>query len=157
MRSKLFFQKLIRLNVIIFFSSFLLISFAISTITLFFPKTSGDVNSNIVLDSIFEKIFFGIILVPLIETLIFQSLIISVICKLIKRARSNFYPAIVFSAFAFSLNHSYNAYYMIYTFIVGTILAFAYYIARYRKESAVLLVFAIHATYNFTSFLLDAI
>lgn len=157
MHFKLFFQKLIRINVIKFISFFILVSLTVSPMTLFFPKAAGEVNSNIVLNSIFEKVFFGIILVPLIETLIFQTLIISVICKLIKRSRNNFYPAIIFSAIAFSLNHSYNIYYMIYTFIAGTILAFAYYIARYRKESAVLLVFTIHASFNFTSFLLDTI
>ena len=45
---------------------------------------------------------------------------------------------------------------MIYTFIGGIILAFAYYIARYRKESAIFLVFVIHAMYNLFRLVLGA-
>lgn len=149
-----FFQRLVRIKSVKFILFFLIISYVISTVTYLFPQTA-DEQTEFVLDTIFEKIFFGIFLVPLLETLLFQALIISIVCKVIKRNKFNFYPAIFISAIAFAVNHSYNYYYMIYTFLAGIILALAYYLARYRKESAVLLVFIIHAAYNLSGYILD--
>lgn len=85
---------------------------------------------------------------PLIETLLFQSLIIEVICKIIKRPRRNIYIAIIVSSVAFALNHTYSVGYVIITFFLGIIYALAYYYGKYRKESATILVFLLHSLYN---------
>lgn len=142
---------------VIFIGGFLILSLGIGFATMLLPDSYGENGTEALLDSLFKKILYGVFIVPVFETLLFQTLIISVICRIIKQAKYNFYPAILLSSMAFSLSHSYNLYYIIYTFIAGLILAFAYYIARYRKENATLLVFMIHSIFNLTSFGLDYI
>jgi membrane protease YdiL (CAAX protease family) len=95
-----------------------------------------------------NKIALGIFLVPLIETLLIQYLIISFICRIIRRPKYNFYTSILVSALFFSINHPYSSFYLTYTFFGGLTLAFAYYITRYRRQNAFLTVFIIHAVYN---------
>ena len=89
-----------------------------------------------------------VIVAPLIETLLFQSLIIELVCKLFKRPRRNLFISVTASSVAFALSHSYSISYIIITFLAGVILALAYYLGRYRKESPIVLVFVIHAVYN---------
>lgn len=93
----------------------------------------------------------AVIVAPLIETLIFQALIIEIICKIIKRPRKNILIAVVASSLAFALNHTYSIGYVIFAFLVGIIYALAYYLGRYRKEGAVTLVFTLHAMYNLSA------
>jgi membrane protease YdiL (CAAX protease family) len=99
-------------------------------------------------DIIVVDLVIAVIAAPLIETLLFQSLIIEVICKIIKRPRRNIYIAVFASALAFALNHTYSVSYVIYTFFGGIIYSLAYYLGRYRKESAIILVFLLHSLDN---------
>jgi len=46
---------------------------------------------------------------------------------------------------------------MIITFFAGVILAMAYYLGRYRKEGAIVLVFAIHSVYNLLTSLFNIV
>ncbi|MCD4770544.1 MAG: CPBP family intramembrane metalloprotease [Bacteroidales bacterium] len=155
MTSNPFFRFLIRINPILFILFFLAVSYLINLITIFFPPSAAEVDLGFELNTLFEEVMVFIIIAPIVETLVFQSLIISGICMLIKRPRYNFYVSILLSAFAFSLIHSYNCYYMILTFLSGIILAFAYYIARYRKDRATLLVIIIHAIWNLLSVIVE--
>lgn len=147
------FQFLIRLNLFFYVGLFLSLSYLFSLLTLLFPSSANQNDASDLLKTPFEKILFGVYVIPLFETLVFQTLIISGVCLLLKRPRYNFYISIILSAVAFSLNHSYNYYYMLYTFFIGIILAFAYYIARYRRTSATLTIFMIHAIWNLFLFL----
>jgi membrane protease YdiL (CAAX protease family) len=99
-------------------------------------------------DIIVVDLVIAVIAAPLIETLLFQPLIIEVICKIIKRPRRNIYIAVFASALAFALNHTYSVSYVIYTFTGGIIYSLAYYLGRYRKESAIILVFLLHSLDN---------
>ena len=134
---------------------FLLITLFFGLITYFLPIDLASETSGKGLESIIEQLIFGVLIVPLIETLLLQSLIITIICKIVKRPSLNIIPALAISALAFGLNHSYNMAYFIYTLIIGFFLAFAYFIARYRKESAILSVFLIHAIFNLISYCID--
>jgi len=155
MRQNKIVRYLTRLKLGYYIALFLFMTFITYQITYFFPVDALRNDKVDSLKTIVDNIAFGIILVPIIETLIFQTLIVSVICHLIIRPRHNFYPAIFISAFAFSLNHSYSFYYMFMTFLAGIILAVAFYIARYRKFDATLTVILIHSIWNLAVYLTD--
>ncbi len=140
---------LIKAPVYIFILVFFFPSVVLGAITTFLPEP--DMTGSFTTDSIVLDLLIAVIVVPIIETLLFQSLIIEVICKIIMRPRRNICIAVFASSLAFALNHTYSVSYFIFTFGVGIILAVAYYLGRYRKESAVVLVFLIHAMYNLSS------
>lgn len=146
MKRNAFFIFLIRTNTILFILLFLLVFHAFSYVTFLLPEEAS-IGSNL-LTSPFRKVIIGIILGPLAETLLFQTLIIMIICKFVKRPRYSLYLSVFLSASLFALNHNYNIYYIGYTFATGIILAFAYYIGRYKRFSPTLTVFFIHALYN---------
>jgi uncharacterized protein len=146
---------LIRVPFFKFILLFLLITLCFGVITYFLPSNLTSETSGKGLESITEQLIFGVLIVPLIETLLFQSLIITIICKIVKRPRFNIIPALTISAMAFGLNHSYNLAYFIYTLTVGFFLALAYYVSIFRKESAILSVFLIHSIFNLISFSID--
>lgn len=155
MRKNKIFQFLINLKSVSYIAIFLLLNSVIYLFAYLLPSNSSQNDVEDSLTTIYEKIGLGVIVVPIIETLLFQSLIISVICYLIKRPKYNLYASIFISATAFSLSHSYNIYYIIMTFLTGTTLAFAYYIARYRKFNATITIILIHAIWNLFSFITD--
>jgi len=140
---------LIKAPVYIFILVFFFPSVLLGAITTFLPEP--DMAGSFATDSFILDLLIAVILAPLIETLLFQSLIIEIICKIIKRPRKNICIALIVSSLAFALNHTYSLSYFIITLGAGIILALAYYLGRYRKESAILLVFIIHAMYNLSS------
>jgi membrane protease YdiL (CAAX protease family) len=121
----------------------------LGAITTFLPEP--DMTGSFETDSIVLDLLIAVMVAPLFETLLFQSLIIEIICKIIKRPRKNICIAVIASSLAFALNHTYSISYVIITFFIGIIFALTYYLGRYRKESAILLVFIIHAMYNLSS------
>ena len=150
-------NTIIKINPFLLILSVLIISYLISFITLLFPESANQNETEFLLETPWQKIIFGILIIPFLETIIFQTTIISIICNIIKRPKYNFYTSIIISAFAFSVSHAYNFYYLIYMFIIGIILAFVYYISRYRKMVATITIFLIHAIWNAFGFLSDYI
>lgn len=148
-------NTLIRINPLLFILCFLFASYLASYVVLLFPASASQNGTGLMPETVWQKIFLGVLVVPYFETLIFQTLIISIICTIVKRPRYSLYLSVLISAMAFSINHSYNIYYMLNTFIAGIILAFAYYIARYRKMNATITIFIIHSIWNSISFLTD--
>ncbi len=106
---------------------------------------------SLVADNVVIDLLIAVIVVPLIETLLFQGLIIEIVCKIIKRPRKNICIAVMASSLAFALNHTYSIGYFIITLLAGIILALAYYLGRNRKEGGIILVFIIHSIYNLSS------
>lgn len=140
---------LIKTPAYVFIFIFYCPSALLGAITTFLPEP--DMSGSFATESIVLDLLIAVIVVPLLETLLFQSLIIEIICKIIKRPRKNIYIALIVSSLAFALNHTYSLSYVIFTFFVGIIFALAYYLGRYRKESAIILVFIIHSIYNLSS------
>lgn len=153
MKTNKLFNTLRRANPILFISGFFIFIYLVSYITYLFPPSAGYNEALSSLESVWERYLIGVIIGPLLETLIFQALIIYVVCRIIKRPRYNLYASVLISAIAFGLNHCYNPYYVLYTFLIGIILAFVYYISRYRRMSPTLTVFIIHALLNFIAFI----
>jgi len=127
----------------------------LGALTTFLPEP--DLTGSVTTDSVVLDLLIAVIVAPLIETLLFQSLIIEITCKIIKRPRKNICVAVMVSSLAFALNHTYSLSYFFITLGAGMILALAYYLGRYRKESAIILVFLIHSFYNLSSSLYNLI
>lgn len=140
---------LIKTPAYIFIFIFYFPSVLLGAITTFLPEP--DMSGSFLTDSVVLDLLIAVIVAPLLETLLFQSLIIEIICKIIKRPRKNICIAVMVSSLAFALNHTYSLSYFIITLGAGMILAVAYYLGRYRKESAIILVALIHSIYNLSS------
>jgi len=125
---------------------FLFPSVLLGIITTFLPVP--DMTGSLETNSVILDLLIAILVAPLIETILFQSLIIEIICKIIKRPRKNIWISVIVSSAAFALSHTYSVSYIFITFLAGIILALAYYLGRYRKEGAIILVFVIHSGYN---------
>lgn len=140
---------LIKAPAYIFLLVFFCPSLILGAITTFLsePESAGYWETDIIV----VDLVIAVIAAPLVETLLFQSLIIEIICKIIKRPRKNIYIAVITSALAFAFNHTYSISYVIVTFFVGIIYALAYYLGRYRKESPIILVFLLHSMDNLTA------
>ena len=101
-------------------------------------------------------LFAGVIIAPLIETFVFQFSVIKILRFLIKNAALCFYIALLVSALLFSINHWYSVYYLMNTFFMGLLYAFAFYIGQYRRDMpAFLLVASIHGLGNLFAFVMD--
>lgn len=74
--------------------------------------------------------------------------IIEIIRKIIKRPKKNICLALLLSSIAFALNHTYSLSYFVITFLGEFVLALAYYLGRYRRENAFIMVLLIHSLYN---------
>jgi uncharacterized protein len=105
-------------------------------------------------------VFFFLVvgLVPFLETVIFQALIIELVKEYLKRFRwnSNIFPIIV-SAIAFSLIHIYSLIYVVITFFMGLCLAYTYIIVKKRKQNPILIVSIVHAFHNLIVFTIENI
>lgn len=103
------------------------------------------------------QIIFGVILSPILETLIFQHYLISFFRKIyVKKPWSIFLPILI-SASAFSLAHLYSIYYIIDTFIMGTLFAYMYvaFLENFNsKFHAFGVVFICHFILNFKAILI---
>jgi membrane protease YdiL (CAAX protease family) len=137
---------LIKAPAYIFILIFLCPSVLLGVITTFLPEP--DMAGSLATNHVVLDLLIAIIVAPLIETLLFQALIIEITCRFIKRPRKNIWISVIASSVAFALSHTYSISYIFITFLAGIILALAYYLGRYRKEGAVVLVFVIHSVYN---------
>lgn len=97
--------------------------------------------------SFIGKLINGSLIIPFIETFIFQYLAIGII-RSIKKIKDNNCLIIIISAIAFSLSHYYNVLYIFYSFIMGIFLAYTYILYEKKNYHPFLMVMAIHALRN---------
>ncbi len=90
--------------------------------------------------------FIAIIIIPVVETLIFQTLIFY-ICKEKLKIR-NFLLIVFLSAFAFGIYHFYDLTYILYGFTSGVVFALGYGIFRRINFHPILIVSLAHAIVN---------
>jgi len=143
------YNYLIRINPFLFIIIFLILAATITVVFSYFMQGNIQTNDILNIKDKYLQFLLIVFIVPAIETLIFQFSIIELICYIIKRPRNNIYLAAVFSAIAFSLSHSGTYTSIIYTFIIGLLLAFAYYISKNRKQNPILITLSIHSFWNF--------
>ncbi len=94
--------------------------------------------------SILNKAITACIIAPILETLIFQWLIIE---TMIKKISSRF--AIFTSAALFGLSHFYNPLYIINTFFIGLLFGLVYILAKVKNFNPILITLSIHSVHNF--------
>ncbi len=99
------------------------------------------------IDIVFVRYLYFVFIAPFVETIIFQ-LAPFLLLRFILKGHFRFWSYILLSAFLFSLNHPFGDYYIILTFIIGAVLAFLFYVAKLRRQNALLLVSVIHAINN---------
>ncbi|WP_368077846.1 lysostaphin resistance A-like protein [Maribellus luteus] len=107
----------------------------------------------IISESLLHDVLLTVFLAPIVETLLFQLLVIEAIRKIIKRPRKNICLALLLSSTVFALSHTYSLGYFFITYLGGIVLALAYYLGRYRRENAFFVVFVIHSLYNLSVFI----
>jgi membrane protease YdiL (CAAX protease family) len=157
-------------NILIFKNinkNYLLISMIIiNLIFVFFISLSVTLLIN---DEIFEvdyligqslpDIFFTtVIFAPIIETLIFQFLIIESVLYLFKKLKisNSLFVSVAISGIFFGISHSYNIYYVLVTILLGFLLGFFYLIAKNHKYmNAFLTVCIVHSCSNLVGFIVD--
>ncbi|UJP66762.1 CPBP family glutamic-type intramembrane protease [Mongoliitalea daihaiensis] len=135
----------------------------------FYTITSSWVVNWLVDDSVFEidflqdmsttEIFWvAVFLGPLLETFLFQYLIIELVFwfeSIIKKQIPLLIP-ILLSAIPFGLTHDYNTYYLVTATISGVIFAFFYIMAKQVNGlNPFWSVFSVHAAMNLVSFILN--
>lgn len=163
------YRFLLRLN----FWQYVLVFVLIDIVIFIIPQLlipDGIIAPNETVESLVEfgghktEFLFAVLLAPLYETLLFQTLIVGGGCTFFEYANQNVkqygfrnysWPLIFISALIFGLNHAYNIWYILFTFLSGIVLAFAYHVARRRKLGAYIIVTLIHAFYNLTAEILD--
>ena len=107
-------------------------------------------------------IFFNkVILAPLLETFIFQFILLELLMNIFKKNKYQHLISILGSGLAFGLAHytnTHNPVYTIWTVIGGLFLATIYVLSKIRKDvTPFLMVFFSHALINLVSFVLNDI
>ena len=101
--------------------------------------------------SVWEEAVTGLIIAPLLETILFQCAIIESF-----KGKSKLKWGMPVSALIFGLVHLYNPVYFIYGILAGFILAFVYIIPE-SLWKRILFTYCTHLLYNLTVFLLGKI
>ena len=100
----------------------------------------------------FITFFTMTLIAPLIETLIFQYLVIKGMTKL-QFFSSRLYIPILVSALCFSFSHGYSPYYIAYSFGSGIVLAVFFVVFMKRNQSPFLNTLFLHSIFNLIVFL----
>jgi uncharacterized protein len=129
----------------ILFISVASIKFLISYIFFIFMASTNA--SNFKFENRFHEFITVLILAPLIETYLFQHLVLSRLLKY------NYLLSVVVSSLMFSLVHLYSAKYFIYAFASGLTYSVSYIIAYRSRLNPFLFVWSTHFSYNLFVFL----
>ena len=105
----------------------------------------------------FLALIIFVIAAPLIETILFQYLPITLIMYLLKNYKRRQTFSILISATLFGLSHPYNLTYIFLAFLVGVVFAYFFLLSIKRKEIPFLNVFLIHLLLNFIPYSRDFI
>lgn len=140
--SKISLFKLILMTVI--FEFFVSILFALFFFTGDFARPE--------FESKFEEFFLVVFLAPLIETLIFQHVVISYLSK---KFPKSIVLSILFSSLLFGLSHFYSQVYIFKTFLSGLLFGTLYLVVSVKNSSPIIAVTTAHSIYNFITFCLQ--
>lgn len=110
---------------------------------LIFPNDS--MKNPILLKNSYYTFIMGVIIAPILETIIFQATPFYLVEKFVK-IKKKLYVYLFLSPILFI--HNFSIGYVITSYLVGWVFAFMYYVAYYRKENAIKLVAVIHFLNN---------
>ncbi len=103
--------------------------------------------------SIVKKILLIVILAPLIETFLFQYLLIRPFLK--KKSKKIMMLGIFISALVFGLMHYFNIYYIVTMFVIGLIFGIFFVLGQTKFNRGFIVVFSIHSFMNGLSMILE--
>ena len=108
-------------------------------------------------DSIYSEFIMVVFIAPIIETIIFQYLIINQV-YISYNGKNHKIIAIIISSITFGLIHLYNLYYFIVGTIIGVLLASSFYYFKEKTNNfnAIFYVFLIHSLSNLYVFLIKS-
>lgn len=105
-------------------------------------------------DGSLDKAIEFMVIAPIVETLVYQYLIIRLFMYFAKSRK--YYPcAILISAIAFGLVHTYNPAYIFFAFFIGLVLAYMYYFYSKQPAKAFWTVALVHGLRNGISIVLQ--
>lgn len=112
--------------------------------------------------TIIDMIVVSLVIAPIIETLIFQYLILKLPFRFfrLKKTKLNVITLCAISSLIFGSQHYYNIGYMIFATILGFYLSFTFTYVEFKSENRISgykLVVSIHFFINLTAFLLNYI
>ena len=107
-------------------------------------------------DSVFGIVLKGLIVAPLLETLIFQKLAYYLFSKISYLNNKNILICVI-SGFLFGLSHWYSLFYVIIASIVGYILMYAYLVHIRNLKKSFWIVAGIHFLVNLSALIKDMI
>ena len=125
-----------------------LILYASFWLALFASKTIETVNNSTIED--FEdsiKILLIVAIAPIIETLIFQSLIVHVLLKLYKGVYK-YCVVVILSTATFALTHSYDIYHFLYAIGLGFVFVMYYLVVLNQRHNPIVATIALHSIFN---------
>ena len=149
-------RYLYRLNSI----SFILIGLIIMIFASFIPSLllpEGSYRNPVVeliaKDGLLTLFLFGYIFAPFVETFLFQYLPFLLANLIFKHKKRPFFYLIT-ASLLFGYMHKYNIFYFLTGCLIGLILCFFFYIAKQRKQNAIILITIIHALNNLLALLI---
>jgi hypothetical protein len=112
----------------------------------FAPSLSpGDGSSVMQSSGLMGRLFFGSLVVPLIETLLFQFLPVRLLRR---RLHAKWWVTILVSAALFAAWHYYSPGYVIFAFLIGVVLAYCFALRDVPGKHGFVLTFFVHALRN---------
>ncbi len=102
-----------------------------------------------------EQIIFGVIIGPVLETIIFHFLLLELLLYIFRKSYYKYFIVVVISSLLFSLTHNLNVHYISLTFIWGIIFSTSYIIAMNKNMIPVVVVFLIHSISNLAAILMN--
>lgn len=94
-----------------------------------------------------DKVIELMVIAPILETLVYQYLIIRLFMYFAKSRK--YYPyAILTSAIVFGLGHTYNPGYVFFAFFIGLVLAYMYYFYSKQPAKAFWSIVLVHGLRN---------
>jgi uncharacterized protein len=154
-------SKLKNINIILFsFAAVAVTLIGIFIINRFLFKEIPDLPENIKKMEESKYLFFieAIVLVPLLETFVFQKLVIDFSTRILEKfKKETFIIPIIISSILFSVEHIYNLIYFFNGLFMGIIFAFCYKIITLRKENPFIIVTVIHSFVNLLPVIRDIV
>jgi membrane protease YdiL (CAAX protease family) len=139
-------NQYILIGIFVSFNIFISFLFSIISKLIFGNSFTSNIHK---FENLTEEFILVVIVSPIIETIIFQFIIIEIFYE-----KCNKYLICGLSAILFASSHLYNILYFVFAFIMG--LAFAYlYILGKKKEKGIKYVFLSHLIYNLIAFILN--
>jgi len=151
-----FIRKASKVNIFLFLGIAFILMLLSSVIISFFSSPLGASNGSVNYIEHSGKVVTVLLVViwtPVFETFLYQALITHIIRAFVHKIRYSFVISILISSLAFGLSHPYSLPYVLAATLYGIILAATYYIFLYRKQSAFLVVFLLHALINVSALL----